>query len=376
MHGTPFPKITVLFVVCLVLLCSSLFGQKRANAEVDVSKCWSYPLVGVTADQIAADESSVFVGTTGAKIEALSREGKKIWSSEFGGEISSNIIASDSSLFFTTSVISDDSTKPGGSKLRWVSKETGITNSTLTLPDAARYYISVFNGAIIVVSKNGAIESVDAKSSNVKWSRQIAEGFIAEPSFTTDRVFVATTGKQIFGVLLASGEIDSIRKVPFGVTALSAGANGELVIGDERGNVSRLNGVDKPIWTFKTGGEILIIIKAADNFLVASHDNFVYFLVARNGGRVWKKRLAGRVGQIAKVNDSFALISNFEERGAVLTDLSNGKVAGRIIFSDDESLVSRPVVSNGLIFTLTNAAVYAYSLNGCPSEKTKAAADR
>lgn len=367
MHGTPFPKITVLFVICLLLFCSKVFGQKKVDdGDVDITKCWSYPLGDAAGEQILTVGNRVFLGLPGAKIESLARDGKKIWSAEFGGEISSNIIAVDSGLFFTTSAVSNDSAKLSGGKLRWISKETGVTNWTVALPDGERYYLKIFNETVIVVSQNGTVESVDAKIGNIKWRRQIAEGFVANPSFTATSLTVATTGKQLFTISLSSGEIELMRKVAFNVTALSTTENGKLIVGDERGNVFTMNGDDRPIWNFKTGGAISNILSISDNILVASHDNFVYFLVARNGGRIWKKRFAGRVAQLMNVSDRLAVVSSFEERGAVLTDLSNGRVAGQIIFEEDESLVAALTVSDGVVFIVTDKAAYAYGLNGCP----------
>ncbi len=369
MHGTPLSRTTIPVFLYTILLCLNLFAQEKADIEFDIAKCWSYSTGDLRGEQIAADDSLVFLGFDGARIEALSRDGKKVWSSEFGGKISSNIVTTGSSLLFVTSTVSDEAPKPSGSNLRWVSKDTGITNWTVTLPDADQYRLGVINETIFVVSKNGAIESIDVKSGKVKWNRQIAEGFVGDPAFNGSSVTLATTDKQLFNISLENGEIYSMRKLPFAVTALSAAENGELIIGDERGNVSALNGGSKPVWTFKTGGEISKIFTFEEHLLVASHDNFVYFLSARNGGRIWKKRLAGRVGQVARVTEQLVLISSFEERGTVLTDTSNGRIVGRIAFGENESLAARPVVANGFILALTNVAVYGYSLDGCPKSK-------
>ncbi len=373
MHRTPFPKISAFLSICTFLICSSLFGQtKTAGGEVVVTKCWSYSLGDAAGEQIASDGSRVFIGLDGGRVGALSLDGKKIWSSEFGGEIKSNILPIDGELFVVTSTVSNDAAKPGSSLLRSLSKETGITNWTLTLPDVAWHSIGGFNDAVIVVSANGAIQSVDLKNGKAKWKREINESFAVKPFFYKTRVIVGTGGK-IFGISLATGEIEFMRKLPFGITALSA-ANGELAVGDERGNLSLFNSADKPVWTFKSGGEISNILSVGDNVLATSHDNFVYFLAGRNGGRVWKKRLAGRVAQIINIMDRYALVSSSEEYGGVLLDLTNGKVAGQIALGEDENLVSAPVVSNGLILALTNEAAYAFSLGGC-SAKTKAVAD-
>lgn len=370
MHRTLLPKIFVLFLICVGLPAESVFGQAKSAGEIDVTKCWSYPMSDAIGSGLVSDGSRVFLGSTGAKVEALSLDGKKMWSSELGGDISSNILALDSGLFIVTSTVSTGADKPGGSVIRGLSKETGITNWTLKLPDAEKHFLAGFNGSVVVVSKSGVIQSIDAKSGSVKWKREIAEGFAAEPVFTVNKVLVAATGKQVFGVSLSSGEIDSMRKVPFSVTALGETPTGEIIAGDERGNVSSLVGsTEKPYWRFKSGGEISNVFTVGEHILATSHDNFVYYLLSRNGDVIWKKRLTGRVLKIGNIRDRFALITSFEEHGAVFTDFSNGKVAAQIVFGEDERLVYEPVSSNGLIFILTNEAAYAYTLNGCPANK-------
>ena len=104
------------------------------------------------------------------------------------------------------------------------------------------------------------------------------------------------------------------------------------------------------------------------NVLAASHDNFVYFLISRNGNVAWKRRLAGRASYVVGLMDRYALMSSTEDQGAAIVDLANGKVAGRFSFADGESLVAEPVVLEGRILTLTSQAVYAYSLSGCPAK--------
>ena len=365
LHRILRPRITFFFVFCLFLQTASVFGEAKSAGEISIEKCWAYPTpeIGVA---LTSDGSRVFLGATGAKVEALSLDGKKMWTSDLGGDISSNILALDGGLLLVTSTVSAGEGKPGGSILRNLSKETGITNWTLTLADADKHFLGGFNGSVVIVSNNGVIQSIEAKSGAVKWKRELAQGFAAEPVFTGVKILVASTGKQIFGVSLGSGEIESLRKVPFAVTALGETSAASLVVGDERGNLSSMaNGTEKADWKFKSGGEISDILTFDDHLLVASHDNFVYFMGSKNGGLAWKKRLPGRVPQLANILGKYVFIAGFEEHNAVLTDIETGKVAGRIQFGEDEYLVVGPVSSNGSMLLLTNRAAYAYSLNGC-----------
>lgn len=364
------PKRVIFTAIFVCLLASGLFGQVKPAGEVDITKCWVYKTPDSDGRLIAADGSRVFLGLAGAKIEAIALDGKLMWRSVFGGEIVSNLLPLDSGLFLVTSTVSTDATKPGGSVLRSISKETGITNWTLKLPDADNHVISAFNATIIVVSKSGVIESVGAKTGLVRWKRELANGFAGEPAFDVSRAYVATTAKQIFGVSLASGEIDSMRKVAFDVTSIGETSNGDIVTGDDHGNVSLLTGdSDKPYWRFKSGGEISRILPLGDHLLATSHDNFVYYITVGTGTVSWKKRLSGRVSQIGSLLGRFVLVSAYDEHSAVLTDLTNGKVAGQIAFAPDEILVASPISSNGIIFVLSSEAVYSFCLNGCPVNK-------
>ena len=366
MHRTSFPKIPIFLSFCLFLLTAAGFGQIKPAGEVAVAKCWAYTTGDDHGMGLASDGSRVFLGLGGGRAEALSLDGKKMWSSDLGGGIVSNILALESGLFLVTSTVSTDTDKTSSSVLRSLSKETGITNWTFKLPIADRHFIGGFNGSIVIVSNSGVIQSIDAKTGAANWKREIAEGFVAEPVITRVKVLVATTGNQIFGVAMSSGEIESLRKVPFGVTSMGETSASDLVAGDERGNLSSMtSGIEKVRWKFKSGGEISNIITFDDHLLVASHDNFVYFIASRNGGLVWKKRLSGRVSQLGNIFGEYVFVAGLEEHSAVFTDIASGKVAGQIQFGEDENLVVGPVFSSGVILLLTDKGAYLYSLNGC-----------
>ena len=372
MHRIPLALKLVCIALCPILLVSSLFGQKKPAGEVDVTRCWSHTVGETPATTLASDADRIFLGQDGSKVEALANDGNRVWSTELGGEITSNILPSGGGLFLVTSAVSVSAEKSVGSTLRSLSRDTGITNWTINLPGDGRYFLGEFNGAVIAVSTRGIIHSIDAKSGAVKWKREIAEGFTAEPTFAAGKVYIASTAKQIFSVSTATGEIDSVRKSAFGVTAIAVSASGDLIAGDERGNVGAfVNGSVKPRWKFKSGGEISVIIVTGENILIASHDNFLYFLSARYGGVGWKKRLSGRPAHIAAVPNRFVLIAAYDEPGALILDLFNGKVAGQIITGADERLSGTPVIADRLVVTMTNTAVHAYSLNGCSPNKTR-----
>lgn len=369
MHRFFLRKLPSIFLIFLITLTA--LGQiKPVSAEITVSRCWAYPTTDL-GSAIASDGTHIFTGGGAAKIESLTLDGKKIWSSELGGTISSNLLSTQKGLVLATSTERAAGEK-ATSILRSLSKETGITNWSVKLPDAERFLLGQNSAAIIVVSKNGMIQSIDSGDGSVKWKREIADGFAAEPVFSSTKVIVAGKANQIFSIALATGEIESMRKSLYAVTSLSELPSGEIVVGDERGNVSTLNGTDKPLWRFKSGGEISRIFTSGENILATSHDNFIYLLMARNGDVDWKKRLGGRVLQLANIGDRYVLTMSFEEDNVILTDLVTGKVAGQLVLGESEKLVAQPVSANGSIFMLSDRAVYSYSIGICGDKDSPA----
>ena len=75
----------------------------KTTGEVDVAKCWT-STVG-NGERFVSDGIRIFVGGAGAQVDALSLDGKKMWSTELGGEIGSNLLPVDNSLFLVTSPV-------------------------------------------------------------------------------------------------------------------------------------------------------------------------------------------------------------------------------------------------------------------------------
>ncbi len=365
MHRIFLPIRAIFFLLMIVAASLPAISQTApAPVEIAASKCWTFPPSEVPLS-IGSDSEAVYLATNGGRITALSHEGKMLWSSELGGDISSNLLSTGSGLLVSTTSVSEGTTI---SNLRYLSRETGITGSSIRLPDADRFFIYQHEANTLIAARNGTVLSVD-RLGKINWKREIASSFVAEPYFKGGKLIIAARGKQIFTIDAGTGEIASMRKSEHSVTALGELATGEILVGDDRGNVMPLNGSDKPIWRFRSGGEIATLFHTGQNIIAGSHDNFVYSIYSRNGDVEWKRRLSGRLLQAASIDGRFLLTMSVEENAAVLTSIASGKIAGRIVFADGEFLTAEPTTHNGLILLATNRAVYGYSLDGCDQKK-------
>lgn len=364
MHAVRYPQ-TIALAIALAMMAlltdagqTSVDGSNGSHGEVTLSRCWNFPVDD--GRTVTVDATRVIVGSGGAKLEAFAMDGKKLWATELGGEIASNVLVGSGGVFMVTSAVNAGSGKGGGTA-RFLSLETGITVWTAKLPEADKYSLGFGTDSIIVVTSGGTIEAFATNTGATRWRRELAEGVVGEPRFNHANVYLASSAKQIFTVSLASGEIVAVTKMQFAPTAVSE-ISGDIFIGDERGNVTSLGRRDKANWNFKSGGKISAIVEVGGNLLAASNDNFVYLFSGRSGNVAWKKRLNERVSQIGAIDDRFAIVSGYEENGAHLMEINSGKTVGQLNFDGDEFAVARPVYSNGRVFILTNGAIYSFSM--------------
>src|SRR4051812_44705353 len=94
-----------LILMVFVGLCAGQTTSPQAtkNGEVVFTRCWSYPLGERSGTVLMSDTSGTFVGTEGGGLTAVSSEGGKLWATDLGGEITSNIESEGDLLFVVTS---------------------------------------------------------------------------------------------------------------------------------------------------------------------------------------------------------------------------------------------------------------------------------
>jgi outer membrane protein assembly factor BamB len=327
-------RLVVLLVVTQVASCVSA----SANIQDDLkpySKCWSRETLLDVSSGASADASNVYYFTANNTLEAAElKTGSKVWSTDFGGDVISNLLVTDSSVLFVTAAGGENGVSPVKGVLRAVSRQTGVTAWTATLPASSSVAIGVVDGKIATVNSDGLVSIYVRETGSLFWSQPVGSRVVAEPLFG-ETITLATESNDLISVDARKG-VNRLLRWSRPSSALLLDHNGRILIGDARGNLVFTSSDGDRLWTFKNGARISFLLPYDSEFVVASQDNFIYKL-SRSGGVEWKRRLSGRVSSRPTVVGDDAIISITGDPSIYVVDLRSGKILNRIEIGADEN---------------------------------------
>lgn len=360
-------RYTTSLLTAAILIGTSLFpvgllAQQKVDDTVEFSRCWAVAEPEAPFSTITTDAATAYVGAGGAKVSAISiSTGTRLWSTELGGEIASNLAADAAGLFVVTDSVSTDAAKPKESTLRILSKETGITSKKIPLAAADSFRIGIDAGLVIVIAQTGEVYAFDAVTAEAKWTRKPTGGVTGDSFIGGGSIVIGTTDGQILRMASATGEINLTVKSPEKPTVVRSLANGNIVYGDARGNIVSVDAG----WKFKAGAQVSGIYEVNGSVLVTSFDNFVYYFNPTNGGVIWKKRMAGRIADISFASANQLLIFTYGGETGVLAELKKGRTVGQIALPQETDNVSIPDLGTGRTIFALNGTAYAFATSPC-----------
>lgn len=335
----------------LVTFTSATNGSTESRSEApDVfSKCWEYAVSSNLGVGIAADGSNVYFLGVDNKLHGVELAlGNKLWSSELGGEVVSNLLVVADSIFVVTSSPPDTVNPSGKSILRALSRQTGITEWQAELSSSSVIWLGSVASNLLAVSSDGSISSFARGDGSTVWKINLESGVTSEPHFINDGIELGTKKNEVLKIS-ATGSIRVSWKSEYSPTAVRVGSSGRLLVGDDRGNLTLVSSEGDRLWSFRNGAQISSASLHGSEYLATSHDNFVYKL-SRGGGVKWKRRLSGRVNDRPIVLGDTAVITTVGTGSVYVLDLRNGKVLNRIETGDEVSLrVSGQINDRGFV---------------------------
>lgn len=354
-----------IFAVILFNSGAFILAQKKSALSSPLIKCREFRHGVVELAALAADQGSIYFATDAGEIQARDAStAEVVWKSEIGGLMVSNIAFSEKHLFAASNPQVDVESNGGQTMLRMLSKTTGLTDKSITLPRQEALFIIQSQGFVFAASQSGWMAAFDAASGEKLWERLFPDGLSAQPSVVGGAAAIGTRTNEVVLIDIKTGSDLLSHKETQRLTAVAALESRQIVYGSERGRLERVDSDNKPSrWKFRAGGQISGIKPNGDRLLISSFDNFIY-MVSPKGDLDWKKRLPGRPAENVLLMDGVGVVAISGDGSAIVFNSENGRTVNRIDFGDSiiESAIS--VGSHGIIFSVPGR-ILLYSTGSC-----------
>jgi outer membrane protein assembly factor BamB len=393
------------FWLSITLLCptASFPAQMPNTAGISPSsvlkKCWQNSIVTKNIPIASDNDDNFFLLSEDNKLQSIeSDSGDVNWGFEIGGTIISNLFISEDFLYVAgseeTAETAENSQKRQKNKqvfLRSISivsgipawsAETDLKNKIVqeSFQEAdKKIYLGENGSDIILLDSSGNLFFADKNKGSLEWSRTF-DSAVSEfldfhlngnkKSDPSQKIFAFyAANKKLYLVMSKTGELLDGFAHPHTVTSTAMLSTSDLIIGDEKGNVSllKIGSKNAPVvlWNIKVGAGVSSLSLNNEGVLITSLDNFVYLINPIKGNRIWKKRLSGRLLYQPLIIESKKTFIVVENESAYFMNLENGAIVNRITLEAGKYFINTPVSLAGKYIFPTNSGIIAYSDSQC-----------
>lgn len=345
-----------------------LFSPFQAEAQLALSQPlivrWQFESDATVNFTPATDGERVYLPLTSGKLVSLmASNGQLIWKAEVGGELSASPVADQRSVYIASQTTgrSGIGLRANGA-LRALGREGGVTlwMRTLSFPIQGTMAISqthLFGGA-----RDGRVYAVKKSSGEIDWVMQHSFPFNSQPVLANSRLYIGAEDGTLFSLDEKTGKTVWRYQTRGPVRGSVAITDSVVYFGSADGYVYALDEASGRLrWRTRTGAGVQTVAGTKGGLLVASLDNFVYFLTLNHGKKIWKHQLAGRLASQPLTTDDSALFTPLSGDAGVVLDLKNGKPLNNIPIGEDNNTTASPIAIGNSIFVTTRKGLLAFS---------------
>ena len=347
---------------------SPVLAQHFDGQIVSLNECWRYTSSDLMPEDPASDKDNIYIAERGGRVSAISiQTGIRIWSTDFGGEVRSNVVVLGSTVYVATGTVKAGKQRSGVTLVRALSAVTGLPSFDLPVRTDAEVRLVSAGGKLVVLTSDGGVTAFENGRTNAAWHKSLSRGPIGPIFVWLDKLLLASTDMKIYVISVLTGaQINSV-STQSSVSALSM-IDGDLVWGDDRGEVVRYDlAAGSVYWRFKNGARISGLSTTEEGVLAASLDNFTYLISPYYGRVRWKKRLPARLESLTSYGQDLVAVQAVGEPIVTLLSADSGKTVGQITVGDD-SFIRPPLAAGDRLILFTNRQLIASRLSPCPEK--------
>jgi outer membrane protein assembly factor BamB len=374
---SPFRQKHLITRPAILLLMLFFVGHAGGQGLADLSKPiyvrWAYKTDNITNLTPGVDSERIYLPLTNGSIISVSlADGKLSWKSEIGGVISASPVADAKSVYVASESIPTPKSPylQATGVLRALSSQSGLTTWMRTLPSPVRGVINVKLDLLFVSSTDGRLYAIKKETGEIKWISYNSSAYNSLHRLEDNILYIGDAAGDIIAIEQMSGQ--SIwryrtRKTLRAPVIVSANI---VYTGTADGYVfaiDRLTGRIK--WRVRTGAAVQTVQAAEKCILATSLDNFIYCLSPRNGVKLWKRQLAGRVSAPPLVLNGSVLVAPLVGDECVILNLEDGKKINSIYVGEDNNTEAAPLLTADTLLLTTREGILALSNQAAQSHE-------
>lgn len=326
---------------------------------------WQYSTEQTVSLTPAVEGDIVYLPLTVGDIVSLRvADGSLLWKTDTGGEFSAAPVADERGVYVASELggVSTSQNPRATGALRALGRNSGITLWMRTLQSPIRGALVFDRNVLFGGASDGRVYAVRKDTGEILWMTQHDARFSSQPVIHGGRLFIGSEEGTLLCLDVKSGKALWRYRTRGALRGPVAVADGSVFFGSADNNVYALRESDgRQRWRARTGAEVQAVAHTSKGLVVASLDNFVYFLSLRRGERIWKRQLAGRIAAQPLTVEEGALFNPLAGDACVVLNLNDGKQLNSLPIGEDNNTAASPVMSGTMLLVTTRRGLVAFS---------------
>jgi outer membrane protein assembly factor BamB len=311
----------------------------------------------------AFDQDRVYLPLAGGIIVSLKAgDGTLNWRSEFGGELSASPVADARSVY-----VASETGKPeiaerrATGALRALGKEGGVTQWMRTLAMPLQGSLTLANGKLFGGGRDGKLYAFDSSTGEVRWAFEYSAPFDSQPVVADGHVYAGSEDGNLIAVDENTGKLLWRSRSRGPVRGPAAVNNGIVYFGSADNYLYAVNVTEgSQLWRKRTGAGVQAVVRAGEDLLVASLDNYVYKF-SLGGARLWKRQMPGRISAQPLITELEALFTPLSSSAGVVLELRDGRQVNSLPVGEEITTSASPIAVGRVVLLTTEHGLLAFS---------------
>jgi outer membrane protein assembly factor BamB len=215
----------------------------------------------------------------------------------------------------------------------------------------------IFGGAA-----DGRVYAFSKERGEILWMAQFKAPFASQPVLQGGRLYIGSEDGNLYALDQETGRTLWRYQTRGALRGPVAIAEETIFFGSADNYAYALRASDGRLkWRARTGAEVQAVAYTPSGLVVASLDNFVYFLSLRRGARLWKRQLAGRIASQPLASLDAALFAPLSGDACVVLDLKDGKQVNNLPVGEGNNMAASPVASGQMLLVTTRQGLLAFA---------------